>query len=353
MAALPIQALCSKADCTVGTTGTCAEGHDPLQSCPNYGSGVSTSTTEVDPDTDEYGSEPEAAEEVRVALSPGETLTAEDVHRFLQWRDAAMIAVVGDSFSGKTTLGCAIYDRFLKGPFAGLEFVGSWSLVALERRSHYARAESGRTTPETPRTSIHDGVGYFHFALADNQDAARGRIDFLISDRAGEVYKRARGNSTLIPTLVEVIQADRVMLLLDGSRVADPVERVGAMHSVRQTLRAFLDNGAIGLQTIVQVVTTKYDVVAAHTDSRALLDILKDFQSRLEHDFGRRLSELTFWNIAARDPNGAFAPAHGVDALIRDWVQPRKVNPLNSLPKLPLVSEFDRLLTRTPLAATL
>lgn len=353
MAALLIQARCSKPDCTVGTTGTCAEGHDPLQSCPNYGSGVSALVTEDDPDTDEYRSEPEAAEEARVALSPGETLTAEDVDKFLRWRDATMIAVVGDSFSGKTTLGCAIYDRFLKGPFAGLEFVGSWSLVALERRSHYSRAESGRTTPETPRTSIHDGVGYFHFALADNQDGARGRIDFLISDRAGEVYKRARGDSTLIPTLVEVIQANRVMLLLDGSRVADPVERAGAMHSVRQTLRAFLDNGAIGLQTIVQVVTTKYDVVAAHAEGPALLEILKDFQSRLEHDFGPRLSELTFWNIAARDPNGAFAPAHGIDALIRDWVQPRKVDPPNSSPELPLVNEFDRLLTRTPLAANL
>lgn len=353
MSALPIQARCSKPDCTVGTTGTCAEGHDPLQSCPNYGSGSSTAVTADDPDGDDYGGEPEAAEEARVALSLGETLNAEEVDKFLRWRDATMIAVVGDSFSGKTTLGCAIYDRFLKGPFAGLEFVGSWSLVAFERRSHYSRAESGRTIPDTPRTSIHDGVGYFHFALAHNQDGARGRFDLLISDRAGEVYKRARGDSTLISALVEVTQAHRVLLLLDGSRIVDPVERAGAMHSVRQTLRAFLDNGAIGLQTIVQVVTTKYDVVAAHTEGPLFLDILKEFQSRLVQDFGPRLNELTFWSIAARDPNGAFAPAHGIDALIRDWVRPRKVDPPERSTKLPLVNEFDRLLTRTPFAAKL
>ena len=65
------------------------------------------------------------------------------------------------------------------------------------------------------------------------------------------------------------------------------------------------------------------------------------------------MSELTFWNIAARDPKGAFAPAHGIDALIRDWVQPRKVDPPDSSPEVPLVNEFDRLLTRTPLAANL
>lgn len=353
MAARPTQARCSKPDCTVATTGTCAEGHDPLQSCPNYGSGVRTSMPEVGPDTDEYGSESEAAEEVRIELPSGETLTLEDVDRFLRWRDATRIAVVGDSFSGKTTFGCAIYDRFLKGPFAGLEFVGSRSLVAFERRSHYARAESGRTTPETPRTSINDGVGYFHFALAENRDGEREISHFLISDRAGEFYKSARGDSTVIPTLVEVIQANRIMLLLDGGRVADPVERAGAMHSVRQTLRAFLDNGAIGLKTIVQVVTTKYDVVAAHTEGPLLLDILKTFQVRLENDFAGRLNELTFWNIAARDPNGAFEPAHGIDALIRDWVQPRKVNPPKSPSKLPLDNEFDRLLTRTPMAANL
>ena len=269
--------------------------------------------------------------------------------QLLRWRSATFVTVIGDSHSGKTTLICALYDRFLRGPFAGLTFVGSRTLVALERRSHHARIESGRVTPETTRTTIGDGLRYFHLAVA--RDGLRApRVDLLLSDRAGEVYRQARDDSSVVSILEEIPRSNRLILLLDGARIADPFERNGALHSVRQTLRVLLDNDALNKNAIVQVVTTKVDLTAAHEDADAIQVLLAAFKERLSADFAERLSSLTFHDIAARDPNGEFQPAHGVAQLIDDWTTPRALHVEQALPVGPrLETEFDRLLMRTPI----
>ena len=66
-------------------------------------------------------------------------------------------------------------------------------------------------------------------------------------------------------------------------------------------------------------------------------------------DFAPRLADLSFWEIAARDPQGDFDPAHGVDALLVDWVTPRLAIVARTALTTPLRSEFDRLLLRTPM----
>jgi len=340
---------CRKADCQVAMTGSCAEGHAPLASCPNYGDQPAEQSKVYDGELDlpAEGATPDVE---RVSLPSGDALTPDEVDQFLPWRAATFVTVIGDSHSGKTTLICALYERFLKGPFAGFGFAGSRTLVALERRTHHSRVDSGRVTPETARTSHLDGLRYFHFAVALYGHPTK-RADFLLSDRSGEVYRSARNNSSVVRTLPEIPQADRIVLLLDGHRVADPVERAGAIQSVRQTLRVFLDNGALGLSSIVQIVTTKIDLIAASKDEQEIRGVLSAFRDRLNADFAPRLKSLSFHDIAARDPTNGFAPAHGLDTLVEDWATPRPRYTSRALPPLALQSEFDRLLVRTPLEA--
>ncbi len=351
MTAITNEVRCSKSECEVAASGLCAEGHTPVRSCPFYGRSPATDDLDVldeeQEGTDEFESEPE---EEQIALPTGEALTLDDVDEFLRWRPATFVTIVGDRESGKTTLICAIYDRFLKGPFAGYIFAGSRTLVALEKRSHYARAESGRAHPDTPRTSIAEGLQFLHFAVV-RADRIHVRTDLMLSDRAGEVYRQARDNSALVGELIEVEKGDRLVLLLDGGRVADPVERAGAMQAVRQTLRAFLDGGAAGKASIVQVVTTKVDLLAHHTAKADIDRQLSVFRQRLVADFAPRLGDLSFWEIAARDPRGDFPPAYGVDALLADWVAPRSAIVAYEERVTPLQSEFDRLLLRTPMEA--
>lgn len=345
---------CSKPDCKVRETGSCIEGHQPREACPNFGSPTTQEIEVVGQDVshDDVEEGMSAAEKL-VPLPSGEALTTEDVERFLRWREANFIAIIGDSFSGKTTLVTAIYDRLLRGPFADTSFTGSWTLPALERLSHYARVESGRATPETPRTSIHDGLSYLHLALSDRLASPVKRVDLLISDRAGETYRRARDDSTTVTTLTEIPQAARVVLLLDGARVAKLDERAGAMQSIRQTLRVLLDNQAIGKNTAAQVVTTKIDILDQHEDSKVLREALAAFWARLKQDFEPRLGHLSFWEVSARDPTGKYAPAYGVDSLLREWVTQSATGPFFVPPPEGLKSQFDRLLLRTPEAQSL
>ena len=142
----------------------------------------------------------------------------------------------------------------------------------------------GRATPETAHTSLQEGLRYFHFAVAPNGQPGK-RTDLLLSDRSGEVYRRARNNSTVVGTLPEIPQADRIVLLLDGRRVADPIERNGAIQSARQTLRVFLDNDALGPTSIVQIVTTKFDLIAASQDVQEIGDALTAFPRATDRRF--------------------------------------------------------------------
>ena len=127
---------CKKLDCLIARTGKCAEGHEPVHSCPNFDGMI-----EEDDDFDEEdAADPNnrnIASLASIQLPPGDLLSVADVEHFLLGRAATFVSVIGDSNSGKTTLMCALYDRFLRGPFAGVaasrpaERWSRWSNVSI------------------------------------------------------------------------------------------------------------------------------------------------------------------------------------------------------------------------------
>jgi hypothetical protein len=298
-------------------------------------------------DEDDFSLELEESD--RVPLRHGEAMTSNEVERFLLAKPANLVSIVGETLSGKTTLMCALYDRFLKGPFAGFTFAGSRTIVGLERRSHYSRVDSGYSVPETERTSLSDDLLHYHFALVPT-DAPEQRLNLFLSDRAGESYQMARSNTDLVKNLPELQRSKRIVILLDGSKVADKAERSGAMQNVRQLMQAFLDNDALGIRSRVQLVTTKKDVLEKAGDADILAGRLTDFRNRLASDFSPRLGELLFAEIAARDPTGGHPVGAGVNELLRTWMQGDAAPVPSEKPLFPLPSsEMDRLLLRTRL----
>jgi hypothetical protein len=351
---------CGKTDCKVAIDEICIEGNSPFHSCPFYGQpptvamGVATAAS-ADRD-DEQAEEDEGSEhEIRIPrtkLASGEPLTIEQAGKLLLKKPARFIAVVGELDSGKTTLICSMYDKFLRGSFAGYRAGGSRTLVGLEKKSHHSRVDSGRRSPDTARTSQHEGLGYFHFSLKPEGSAAAA-VELLISDRAGELFEKARSNITRVPELLELKYADYVVILLDGARLADPLQRTGALQNVRQTIRAFLDGGALTGKSKVQVVTTKIDRLSALKGDKEFNNHISLFQQGLEASFSEKLLELSFKEIAARDPTGVLELGHGIPELLPLWCKAdgpvRTISPINITPR----NEFDLLLTRTPQAKLL
>ena len=277
----------------------------------------------------------------------GSSLNNKELGDFLKWRTAVRIAVVGDLSSGKSTLLSSIYDQYLRGGYAGLSFVGSLSVVAFEQLVHYSREASGGVVPDTKRTSITDGLSYYHLALTPTGNPLK-RVDLMLSDRAGEVYNRVKDNPDSAEGLSELLHADRVLLLLDGAKLIDDEAWANATQGVRQLLRSLLDGGALGIFSNVKIVTTKYDLIESAQENSEPLSRLEFFLGALKKTFTPRLKCLTFSRVSAR-PADLSISATGLDELLSDWVTPHHSALGFSMRNIELESEFDRIVIRTPI----
>lgn len=301
---------------------------------------------EVDADIDvfEQSNEIHAADQNQgwTTLPPSEMLSLEDADQFLRWRDAAIIAVVGERNGGKTTLVTEIYGRFLRGPFADACFCHSLSLLGFEKKSFQSRAESGALFPDTPRTSAQDGLRFFHLALVNDSDFHRR--DLLISERAGEVYREVRDKPDRAGEMIEIRKATAIAFIIDGERVAAVRKRAEVFASVRDTIRALVETENIARCTKIQLVATKCDLLedSSLEDAR---NALSEFEQAIIAMLAGKFNVETF-RTTARDPKSGPNSSSSLAPLLKSWLRPMPQVVFEN-PKIPELSdEFDRLLLR-------
>ncbi|HEI9851338.1 TPA: hypothetical protein SLN67_004419 [Serratia marcescens] len=302
--------------------------------------------SEVDADIDvfEQSESVQAIEHSQhwISLPDSTMLSVEEVDKLLRWREASIIAVVGERNGGKTTLVTEIYERFLRGSFADVIFCHSLSLFGFEKKNFQSRAESGAATPDTPRTSAQDGLRFFHLALSNESDLQRN--DLLISERAGEVYREIRDRPERSSEMIEIRKAKAVAFIIDGERVAAPRKRAEVFASVRNIIRALVDTDNISEQAQIQLVSTKFDLLDGDSMSDAR-NSLSDFEETISTMLAGRF-EVVIFRTAARNPKRGTEPAYGLAPLLKSWLKPKNSVVVDSL-KLPELSdEFDRFLLR-------
>lgn len=278
-----------------------------------------------------------------IAMPSAGLLDVAQADELLRWRDANIVAIVGELNGGKTTLAAELYERFLRGAFKDLIFSHSLTLHGFEEKCFEARAASGRTIPHTPRTSAQDELSFFHLGVLST--GAGCRTDLLISERAGEVYRDVRDSPATAERLIEVAKADVVVFVIDGAQVADARQRSEAFASVRHLVKALAQTAWAKPGTRYQFVTTKWDKLRADEYSAAR-DALTAFEEQLAGSFPQAARPQVF-QVAARDPTGVLAPGYGLEELLSSWVGEA---PCRSAvqPKDPTTdSEFDMLYFRT------
>lgn len=336
---------CSNPDCQVAVNGSCLEGHDPVKSCPNFGKAPSIET----PDATKAES-PDTATETetrkpKLKLASGQQLSQREVDAFQLRREARLVAVVGDTSSGKSTLLCSIYDRFQRGTFAKRSFAASSTLGALEELAHLSRAASGALKPDTKRTYLSEGLQYYHLATAPNPEPGP-RFDLFMSDRAGETYRSGMHRPDELRELPELGLARVVAVLIDGARLAVTEEQHEVLDSARRIVRAMIDAGVLRTTQHLQVVLTKRDEIERSGDAADLIQRLKSLVDRLKSDFGSKLASVSFFEIAARDPLGTFDPAYGCDVLLESWISAAEPSTSVVEPDEIEETQFDRLGTQ-------
>jgi hypothetical protein len=322
------QVVCANRDCLVGKTGKCVEGFETAK-CPHFGHASEESG--VDPDGSEFSD--------GVSLPAADTLNIYDTSQVLREGPTRVIAIVGPSDAGKTSLIASLYDLFQENAVCGVDFAGSLSLQGFERACHDARAASRRNVPHINRTP-HGEVHFYHLALSGGP--AGDGLSLALGDRAGEEYRSAADEVSMVTKFSEVLRADTITILVDGERLSD----VGARHNLRSQitmmLQALMDGGAVLGGQRLAVVLTKLDVVKnAPNPVRTEADFV-ELLSSIRTLFGSNFSTIASFQIAASPKTDLFSRGTGVPQLFSFWLQPREVVPTPI--RSPVFSRcFDRL----------
>ncbi len=155
-------------------------------------------------------------------LFSGEDLKAADVERIMDSSGTRLIVLAGAVDAGKTTLLLTIVHQFYKGGFGDFNFAGSRTLLAFDRRAFDSNIISGRTVPTTQHTiSSLDNIKFLHLAVR-NKDMSGPITNLLFTDISGENFRDASDSVEECRKLWVLRRADRLVLLFDGNKIADP-----------------------------------------------------------------------------------------------------------------------------------
>lgn len=324
------QVICANPDCRVKETGKCVEGFETSK-CPHYGHAPAPVVTGL------------ADESSGVALPSGGTLNISDSSRILRAREARLIAVIGPSDAGKTSLIASLYDLFQNGPVDSFDFAGSQSLHEFEHVCHDARAASRRGTPHIARTPRGE-VRFYHLEIAD--DRTSEVLALMLGDRAGEEYRSTIDDVSTVTELQEISRADILTVLVDGERILD----LGSRHNLRSDTLMILQalvEGAKVLPPRVAVVLTKLDLLQnspqrtrAEADFQSLVSAIKELYSD-------PFSDVESFRIAASPKDDALRRGTGISELLAYWLSPLPPKPC-TCPDTPVA---ERVFGRLPAAS--
>ncbi|MGP1667591.1 MAG: TRAFAC clade GTPase domain-containing protein [Rhodanobacter sp.] len=308
--------ICANPDCRIAETGKCVEGLD-TGTCPHFGHAPAEAGEVA------TALEKSAASKTVRLLGAG-TLTVADTARLVRAGDVRIIAIIGPSDAGKTSLIASLYDLFQEGPVLGVEYARSLTLHAFEQTCHDARAASRRNVPHINRTPRGE-IRFYHLDLGGGP--AGDALALALGDRAGEEYRSAADDASIVTSFPEVLRADSLTLLVDGERFLDAGARHNLRSEITMMLQALVDGGAIQTGQRLALVLTKIDLVQA---SPNLVRVERDFSgllARLNELFGNVFCVIQSFRIAASPKTDALRRGTGLPDLLAFWLGPAAAAP--------------------------
>lgn len=227
-----------------------------------------------------------------------------------------VIAVLGDTGSGKSTLIQSIYEAFQRGLFNGKSFHGSKTLLGFDKRSHFARLSSNSSIPSTPRTGIGDGVKYYHVSIYYDKKLKH----IVISDRAGEYFNQCFDEPSLVKNFQEMYIADEIIILLDGEKIITPHYRSLTLSNLRKYLRIINDIISKDTPNIhINLCISKYDLIDKYDKKNTLMESIEDFFSSSQNECRKNGITINMHRIAARSIGHEYNLAYGIDGMFENW----------------------------------
>ncbi|MBA4316211.1 MAG: hypothetical protein C0422_12925 [Alcaligenaceae bacterium] len=309
---------CSNSDCRIAETGRCVEGLEPSD-CSHYGRQHEVANTLL-------GDLPEVIQKEESIQLPGAgTLTPADASQVLREGNTRVIAIVGPSDAGKTSLIASVYDLLQRGAVNGLDFAHSRTLHAFEQACHDARAASRRGTPHMSRTPLGE-VRFYHLELGGQQ--LTDRVALVLGDRAGEEYRNAADEISTVDTFIEVKRADSLAVLIDGQRLLHDGRRHNVRSETCMMLQALVDGGAVASGLRLAIILTKQDLIIQSELRQRADDDFQRILARIQSSFGDVFSEIRYFPIAASPQTSVLARGAGVVELLSFWLESSQPAPV-------------------------
>lgn len=302
---------CSNPDCKVAETGKCIEGFE-LGECQHLIKVIDEDDT-IQENEDENQLPEEELSRNPIQLNGGSILSLDEATEVLCEGESRVLALLGSVNSGKSTLCLSLYNAFQNGAFEMWNFGGSQTLTAFEERSFLSRAASGRVKSDTPRTSLGEGLGFYHLKLTNNRYCC---YNLLISDRSGEYYASVADSFSDCTSLFEIKRADLALFLLDGEKITTD-ERHSIKTDMLMLIETLIESGIIGHKHNIGIALSKYDLVLkSEYSERAICDFDNLFDTTCKR-FADKVLSIEKFEVAARSQHSNIKSLYGIDNILK------------------------------------
>lgn len=249
-----------------------------------------------------------------VPLGQGLALTIDEANTLAATAGTQLVVPLGPVGAGKTTLIVEMYARYLTHmSWADRTFGGSESLLDFELLAFPSRLQSGADLPATWRTRLQDGDRFLLHLRLDGSEAAPGEVNLLVANLSGELSEGIRDGHDPVTEIPLLPQARRIVLCVDGAKVASDAFRDRALSDTRQILRGLAEADALGTGARLALVATKWDEIAeAGSEAR-----WQEVEEELAGAADSVTHENATFKVAARAKHTV--PDDGMEALMR-WM---------------------------------
>jgi hypothetical protein len=278
-------------------------------------------------------------------LHRGAPLKINEISHITRSEYTPIIFLAGDVKSGKTTLVGSIHDAFLVGSLAGYNFAWSETLVGFEEKCFDSRVRSERKTPDTPHTSLQQGLEFFHLRL--RKTPSNPFRELLFADLSGELYERAIKNaSELREKEFEILpRCDYFLLLLDGQKLLDTGQRQDVRRDGVTFVQRCQESGLLRPDTVLQILISKWDIVArqpGEAQDQCRQFVLSHFTESVLH---RKVEVIPIASRPDAESQG-IEKLFGIRGIFSDWATAvpallqRKTHEVNKAPVRRMFNRF-------------
>lgn len=319
-----IKKICHQPGCKILEGGSCLESIDVTKDeCPHF-----YADSQNDDAKDDESNAP-AKKSSSIKLFTGRELSFEEISIITNRYDCNLIAIVGESKSGKTTLLAEYYINLQKQPIKNFYFAGSKTQTGFEERCFYATVGSKAKKPDTGRTQSRE-FSFLHLAIKHQDELDKEPTHFLISDIWGERFREAKGSTALMKELKILKAADFVLFIIDGEKIATKATRALTIEEAKTFIQKALDENIFDSNTNLKVAVSKWDFL--HSDSS--FDFVDKIERVFKERFENRLGRIEFTKLAARSENTGVEAGYGLYDLLKSWKTKNTTERISGTPEI-------------------